>query len=634
MMAWHTLGLLEELVVFALLFAGAGATLLRLLKILDCSALDRFLYSLTAGIILLELAVSAGEFAPRVRTGVLAAVAVIAVLGIAGLPMVFTDLRHLTKRFFALPGISRFLAAVLLFVLLLQGMATFAPLTGSDAMHYHFAAQQMYLREGFHAPWSLLHGFFCGLGHQLILAGLALGSGQLAQLWLYLGGVVAAFATLRVAQLWVSGIWPWLAALAFALTPVAFWQTSIAGAPDIWMCAFVPLCLLAILRARATAHAGEVILAGIFAGATAGTKYTGLFLAGALLLAFFVAIRSLRKGALFFLTAAATGCWMYVRNWIWTGDPVFPFLFARLHHAGNAANETAIRAILLDTGAVHAFSVWSILKFSLFAAVDQTHMGAWQLLGPLVLIFGPFAMVQLRKNVDGQAALAVWIAGALGIGLTSAMLRFLLPLLPVALGASIAGVALATKDRWRVLRALALLSLGSFMLAGLAALLLYARPALAVATGRDTQENYLSTNAPDYQRSQFLNRELERLGQFDSGLVSANSGRALIFINHLYYVRVPYYNGDPEDSWEMNPAALRNDADWLRLFDKHQIRWVLKSPDYPTPLSDSLQRLEQEGVLQVCSTAEVESFAGNRIEGIRVREPITLLCLHNAPPSN
>ena len=629
MTVWHTLGLLEELLVFALLFAGAGATLLRLLRILDCSALDRFLYSLTAGIILLELAVSAAEFAPRVRTGVRVAVAVVGVLGIAGLPTVFTDLRRLLKSFFALPGISRFLSAVLLFVLLLQGAAAFAPLTGSDAMHYHFAAQQMYLREGFHSPWSLLHGFFCGLGHQLILAGLALGSGQLSQLWLFLGGVVAAYATLRIAQLWVSGIWPWLAALAFALTPVAFWQTSIAGAPDIWMCACLPLCLLAILRARTKSRPGEIILAGILAGAVAGTKYTGLFLAGALLLAFFVAIRSLRKGGLFFLAAATTGSWMYVRNWIWTGDPVFPFLFARLHHADNAANETAIRAILLDTGSVHAFSAWSIVKFPFFAAVDQTHMGAWQLLGPLVLIFGPFAMVQLCKNAEGRAALALWVAGALGIGLTSAMLRFLLPLLPVALGASIAGFALATQNRWRVLRALALLSLGGFLFAGFAALLLYARPALAVAAGRDTPENYLSANAPDYQRSQFLNRELDRLGQFNSGSVSTNL-RALIFINHLYYLRVPYFNGDPEDSWEMNPALLRSDADWLRLFDKHQIRWVLKSPDYPAPLADSLQHLEQEGVLQPCATGEVESFSGNRVEGIRVREPITLFCIHHS----
>jgi hypothetical protein len=211
----------------------------------------------------------------------------------------------------------------------------------------------------------------------------------------------------------------------------------------------------------------------------------------------------------------------------------------------------------------------------------------------------------------------------------------LLPLLPIALGASIAGIALATQNRWRGLRALALLSLGGFMVVGFAALLLYARPALAAAAGRNTQENYLAANAPDYQRSQFLNRELERLGQFNFGFASTNPkirhSRTLIFINHLYYIRVPYFNGDPEDSWEMNPEMLRADADWFRLFEKHQIRWVLKSPDYPAPLADSLQRLEQEGVLQACASGEVDSFSGNRIEGIRVREPITLFCIHHGP---
>jgi len=44
------------------------------------------------------------------------------------------------------------------------------------------------------------------------------------------------------------------------------------------MCAFVPLCLLAILQARANSSSNVIVLAGVLAGAIAGTKYTGLFL--------------------------------------------------------------------------------------------------------------------------------------------------------------------------------------------------------------------------------------------------------------------------------------------------------------------------------------------------------------------
>src|SRR5260370_6914684 len=283
MTAWYPLGLCAALAVSVLLLCGAGAALLRILKVTNVSPFDTFLFSAATGTILLELAVSAGEVTPNVRTGVRIAVAITALLGLAGVQRIFSALQQLFRRLLSLGGIERLLAALLLLVLALQGFASLAPLTGSDALHYHFTIKALYLAEGFHAPWSLLHGFFCGLSHQLILAGLALGSAQLAQGWLFFGGALGALATLRLVQLWIGGVWPWLAALAFTLTPVAFWQATAAGAPDIWMCAFVPLCLLAISQARGNSSSSFIVLAGVLAGAMAGTKYTGIIFAVALL---------------------------------------------------------------------------------------------------------------------------------------------------------------------------------------------------------------------------------------------------------------------------------------------------------------------------------------------------------------
>ena len=622
MTAGHTLGLCAVLVVSIVLLSGAGAVLLRLLKAADANAFDTFLFSTALGTILLELAVSLGELAPNLRAGVRIAIAVTAFVGIAGIRTAFAALGELWQNFLRLNAPEKGLAAVFLLVLALQGFASLAPLTGSDALHYHFTVQALYLADGISAPWSLLHGFFCGLSHQLILAGLALGSGQLAQGWLFLGGALGCLATLRLAQLWIGGVWPWLAALAFALTPVSLWQTTAAGAPDIWMCAFVPLSLLAILKSRGNSSPGFIILPGILAGAIAGTKYTGMIFAGALLVGFVVAVRSARKASSFFICAVAAGIWPYLRNWVWNGDPVFPFLFARTQHASPLTNKLALTSIFLDTGASHPFSVWELLKFPLFAAVDQSHLGAWQLLGPLVLIFGPFAIWRFRASLEDRVVLVVWILGALGIGATSAMSRFLLPLLPVALAASLAGIAQATQNRWHVLRVLSSLTLAGFIVAGFAAMIFYSRAAWAMVAGRTTAENYLSANSPDYERSQFVNREIERQRQ---------PGRVLIFFRHLYYVRVPFFDGDPADSWQMNPAILTSSDAWASLFARNQIRWVLKSPEYPEALADSLAALEKNGMLRACASSEVESFSGNRIEGNRVREPITLYCVQSGP---
>ena len=198
------------------------------------------------------------------------------------------------------------------------------------------------------------------------------------------------------------------------------------------------------------------------------------------------------------------------------------------------------------------------------------------------------------------------------------MSRFLLPLLPIALAASIAGIALATQNRWRILRGLALLSLGGFIIAWLPPCCFIRVPALAVVAGHNAAENYLAANSPDYRRSEFVNREVAKFGR---------PGRTLVFFRHLYYLRVPFFVGDPDDSWEMNPVLLQSDTAWIQLFAKQEIRWVLQSPDYPAEFAAVLKRLEQDGVLRACASGEVESFSGNRIEGVRVREPITLYCV-------
>jgi len=185
MTAGHTLGLCAALVVSIMLLSGAGAVLLRLLKVSDANAFDLFLFSTALGAILLELAVSLGELAPNLIAGVRIAIAITALVGVAGIRTAFAALRELWQTLSRLNGPEKALAAVLLLILALQGFASLAPLTGSDALHYHFTMQALYLANGFSAPWSLLHGFFCGLSHQLILAGLALGSGQLAKGWLF-----------------------------------------------------------------------------------------------------------------------------------------------------------------------------------------------------------------------------------------------------------------------------------------------------------------------------------------------------------------------------------------------------------------------------------------------------------------
>lgn len=603
----------------AILFAGLGALLLRCAKLRVPSRIEHLLYSLAVGVLAFELLVSLGELWPNTRLGVCAAVVVAAAASLPLLPEVLADLKALLAGVAPLPTLERWLAAAVGAVIFLEGLASMAPLTGSDALHYHFTAPLLFLKDGFHVNWFLPHVFFLGMSHQLILAGLALGTEKLATGWIFLGGAAAAIATVYLARQWASGAWPYLAALAFLLTPVAFWQIMTAGAPDVWMALFVPLGVLATARAKENPSVAAACLVGVLAGGAAGTKYTGLILAASLFIAFAVEIRTLSRSLIFFAAAAATGIWPYLRNWAWNGDPLFPFLMR--HLAPERINQTALAGILADTGVSEARSFWQILASPVFASVDQAHLGFWQLLGPLILAFAPLVILAVKRTPLWRASLIVWITGALFIAFTSGGPRFLLPLLPIALAAVIAGIAELRPRQWRAAFVFAELSLAGFLLMGLGGLALYAKSSWAVSAGLTSREAYLTQHAPDYPRSEFVNRQL---------LGKATDERALVFIDHLYYLRVPFLYGDPADSWAVDPERLRSDDDWRSFFSRNKIGWVVRGSNYPVQLSESLVRLEKEGVLAPCASGTVEDLFGNRIGGVREEERVTILCTRNA----
>ena len=152
--------------------------------------------------------------------------------------------------------------AAFLGVVLYAGLAAMAPLTGSDALNYHFTQPRLILLQGYHANFFSAHSFLTGQGHLLILAGLALGSEKFALGLLWLGGVTSALAGVAWRDAGCRQLGRGVA-LAFVSTPVVFWQMSTAGAPDMWMSFYTTMCVLMIVRAE---ESGKLIHAGLAGG--------------------------------------------------------------------------------------------------------------------------------------------------------------------------------------------------------------------------------------------------------------------------------------------------------------------------------------------------------------------------------
>jgi hypothetical protein len=608
-----SLAALLAVVLFAFVATALGHRLLRLCSFEIPSLPEHLVCSAALGVICTEVCLFLSLLSGDVRVGVVVVIVVIFLLAFSEFATVLRSLSQIIRLVLKESRLGKTLASLAGLVLLVEGLAAVAPLTGSDALHYHFTAPLLILRSGFHPNFFLSHSFFCGQSHLLILMGLALGSSQIAMGLMFLGGFLAAAACACLVSRWTSGPWKWIAALVFLLTPVVFWQISAAGAPDLWMAFFATTGVLVISRANELPRSAHAVLAGALAGGVAGTKYTGCIVAASMAVAFFWESRSAIGRLLFLSGSLAAGIWPYARNFVWTGDPVFPFLTRWL--TPGKVNAYTLASYLADTGASESRHIWQVLKFPLFAGIDRAHLGFWQFLGPLAFAFVPLLLLAVRNTPSWRSALIVWVVGAIGIGATSGMTRFLLPVLPIAIAAVLAGVAQLKVDGWRTARYLSLASICCLLLVGAAGMLVYNRSAISAAIGLTSQQEYLRQHAPEYEKAEFINDVL-------TGKVS--EGKTLVFLRHVFYLRVPFLYGDPAASWAIDPSKFQTTGEWKALFKNEGIRWVVRSPEYPPTIAAPLLALEKNGDLVPVAQAEVSDFRGMRISGERELVPIAI----------
>ena len=592
--------------LFAMICTGLGHRLLRSARLTIENDIERLLYSVAAGVIVFEAALAVSEYVAPVRASVVVLLVAAAVFGMSDWKVILLSALGIARRIRNGSRAEHLLAAAVGCVLLLEGIAAMAPLTGSDALHYHFAEPLRTLRTGFHPDFFVTTSFLTGQGHLLILAGLALGSEKLAMGFLYLPGALAATAAACLARQWVSRPWAWLVALAFLLNPVVFWQISTAGVPDLWMAFFAIAGVLLIVRAHGSDSAASAILCGVLAGGLAGAKYVGCVFAVALLVAYVWESRSLKRAALFFAGALGAGVWPYLRNFVWTGDPVFPFALRWL--APSRVNAHAL-AYLIETTVVRGQrSIEALWRFPFFAAVNRSNVGFWEFFGPFCLLFLPLFFWKVKRTPHWRAALIVTMCGGLGISLTSGMARYVLPVLPIALAAAFVGAAAVSTSEWKFARGIISVSIAGFLLLGAGGFAVYARPALSAAVGLTSREDYLQQRAPDYATCEFVNRAIAGKG---------SEGNVLVFFRHVYALQVPYLYGDPQDSWAIDPDRLATPEAWRAFLRQNRIRWILRAPEYPEEIAVPLEKLERDGVLTPFAREDVTTFEGMRILGIR-----------------
>ena len=301
-----------------------------------------------------------------------------------------------------------------------------------DAMTYHLELPSRYLLEGrvFHVTENLYSGY-PQLAEILFGVGMALDG-------LALSGMISlTFLLLTMLLLWGWGKerfgeagTAWGIAL-LVLTPPFM---VIAGFfENGWAAAFFTLATLAILI-EGDRRTGAMMLAGCMAGLATGCKYNALAFALAAPLAAGVwddlkEKRGLRPGpwGIFLLSALVVASPWYLKNLLFTGDPLYPLL------AGLAGNVPGLKILVADTHH-HTLSIkdiWAWLLVPYIAVFRSWELQFWMSPGLLPVALLP-TLPSLKGSGTGSRFLGAWALFFLVAWYFSFRSgRFLIPLLAV-----------------------------------------------------------------------------------------------------------------------------------------------------------------------------------------------------------
>jgi hypothetical protein len=527
-----------------LLAAAAGAQLLDWLGVRLPHAAERFSFGAALGLGVLAYGVLfLGLAGQLTRPALLGLVIVVGLLGAVQLLRLARAaareaqawmLRRWTWEDWVALGLVAF-CLTMAFLTLLAAMSPPSDLDW-DGLTYHLAAPRLFLRHhAIHPIEYDSHSNFPFTVEMLFLLGLAGGGAAGAKLFHW----AAAWLTALAIAVWVSRHLhssdrpgqappPWAGPLAAALwmsIPLCAWEAGTAYI-DLGTALFQFNALATLTRALGhearRRHGIELrwtLVAGVLTGFALGTKATALLQFGLLGLALVVvALRSGKRtawwGVLAFGGAALlVGSPWYIKSYIWTNNPVYPFLYSLFPGSihWNKAFDEAYRHEQQSFGRPgHTLldifrAPWDLAFHGRdFFITTQRRLlwDRWASLSPLAVALPPLALYARRPGRRALLFLLYALLSMVAWWFLSQQSRYLLPVY-APLAAAGVGIVLSLPDR--MLRRAALGFCGVSMAVGLGFAAQMALPGWERLVNGMSDEEYLSQTLPSlYPAVQFV----------------------------------------------------------------------------------------------------------------------------------
>ena len=507
---------MAAIAIVVALAAAACAFGLRLLRptpqLQLASFLERAVFGASVGLgatSYLVLAVGlAGALYPWVIIALLVALAAVSWRDLGNL---LAGVARGVRSFFAGPASVGAAAATgfLLIMLLLAILGALAPSSANDwdGLSYHLAVAKLYTQAHriYYIGW-LSHSNFPFTLEMLYAAGLALDGQAAAKLFHTLSAILLALAMVAFGGAHWERRHGALAAVIFLAAPVVAWEAT-AGLNDLATGLFTLLSLYAFINWWSERGAGWLTLSAVLCGLAIGVKMTALVLLAFLVVAAFYHRAAtqrqgigtaIRTAAIFLAIAAAVGSPWYVRSYLWTGNPVYPFfynLFDGKYWTAEAAR--FYRQEQLGFGMGHGplallLLPWNLTMYAhMFSNFPQRPL-LYTSISPLLLALLPGLLFLGKLDRRVKFLLIYSLVALLAWFELSQQLRYAIPTLPaLSLCAGFAGSELLRRAQ-KELRAIVVIALALVGVVSLSIQGLLVADGIPVILGRESQAAYLT----------------------------------------------------------------------------------------------------------------------------------------------
>lgn len=502
-------------ILIILIAAGFGRKLLRLFGVKTDSPVEKSIFGMGIGLGVLAYLVLAIGLAGRLYWWVLAAVLIL----IAGVS--FGEIIGLAKeiggalrdraraKLGAAQGLIAFSMVSLGAIVLLSSLAPPSALDW-DGLAYHLAVPKVYLAKQaiFYIPYDS-HSNLPFLTEMLYTVGLAFGSISLSKLfhfWMYIGTAVAIYA---LAKRHLSPRIGSVGALMFMSVPVIMWEAGSAYA-DVTTALYLTLALYALLNWQQSRQPAWLVLCGLMGGFALGTKVLAIVPIVVMCLWIIASSRRLRPALAMALVAVLVGSPWYIKSWVYTGNPVYPFLYGIF--GGKFWSEGAAATY---RGAQLAFGMGRGLDKLMMVPWNMTMNGArffdeperlkfFSLIGPALLGLIPVYVLAgvKRKGIAWTGLIAAVFLIAWFILMQQT--RYLISIVPFLCVIAACGLD-GANSKWRIGRHAANGFLGLCVLLSLLTGFMVSRGGARAALGLESQSSYLSRTLDIYDAESYIN---------------------------------------------------------------------------------------------------------------------------------